>query len=91
VASSGSSLQDSINQHIQSIEEDEARFKQLASASKRAHKKSEGEKVGHLMFRKSEAVKKHQMAIEQHLPSQNYAADVEDYNSRSHDESIGLS
>lgn len=35
-------------------------YKLLDSASKRATSRSVGEKIGHLMFRKSEAIKKHQ-------------------------------
>ena len=55
------SLQSSIDSQMAKLEEESKEYEQLNSASKRARKKSVGEKVSHLMFRKSEAIRKHQM------------------------------
>ena len=53
------SLQSSVDSHLAQLQEESKEFEQLSSASKRARKKSVGEKVSHLMFRKSEAIRKH--------------------------------
>ena len=51
--------QSSVDSHLAQLQEESKEFEQLSSASKRARKKSVGEKVSHLMFRKSEAIRKH--------------------------------
>ena len=48
-----------MDEHIKALETEKQNFNLLESNQKRAAKKSIGEKVGHIMFRKSEAVNKH--------------------------------
>ena len=53
------SIEHSIDEHVAKLEKEKEEYDLLQSAQKRARKLQTYEKVGHFMFRKSEALIRH--------------------------------
>ena len=58
-----------LSEHMQSLEAESKRYEMLNSGQKRARNKTTAEKVGHLMFRKSEALSNHHSKRVSMMPS----------------------